>query len=138
MAIHYLSEPDECGKRLIRCDCGFERLTNYPIERVRHMCPLKGPGYHLKLILKDAGATPDRRCHCMERAQSMDAWGPEGCVQNREVIIKWMKEAAFSRWFAEQARIGWALAKEPWFNSLDPFGSIVDEAIRRAQAQARG
>lgn len=67
----------------------------------------------------------------------MDDWGVDGCRQHRDVIIKWMKEAAFSRWFNEQVRIGWALAHEQWFNPLDPFGSIVDEAIRRA-AEASG
>lgn len=66
----------------------------------------------------------------------MNDWGVDGCRQHRDVIIKWMKEATFSRWFNEQARIGWALIQEPWFNPLDPFGSIVDEAIRRAATQA--
>jgi len=64
----------------------------------------------------------------------MDDWGVDGCLENREIIVKWMKEAAFSRWFHQQVAIGWSLAGEPWFRPLDPFGSIVDEAIRRAAA----
>lgn len=65
----------------------------------------------------------------------MDSWGVAVCREHREVIVKWMKEAAFSRWFNEQVRIGWSIAQQPWFNPLDPVGCIVDEAIRRAEAE---
>lgn len=137
MPLQYKSDPDSEGRRLVVCSgCGYKRLTALPREQVHHMCPAspdgKGAGWHLKQILSEAGAKPDSRCPCLDRAETMDDWGVDGCRENREVIIKWMKEAAFSRWFKEQVRIGWSLAHQPWFNPLDPFGSIVDEAIRRA------
>lgn len=36
-----------------------------------------------------------------------------------------MKEAAFKTWFTQQVTLGWSLSKEPWFQPLDPFGTIV-------------
>lgn len=136
--LQYHSEADEQGRRWIHCSqCSYRKFTHFPKERVHHLCDghsSPGPGWHLRQILKEAGAMSDHKCRCKERALAMDDWGVDGCLENREIIIKWMKEAAFSRWFHQQVAIGWSLAGKPWFRPLDPFGSIVDEAIRRAAA----
>jgi len=62
----------------------------------------------------------------------MDAWGPAGCVGNRELIISWLHEAYETASLEETIRAGWRGAWK--LNPLDPFGSLLDEAMRRANA----
>lgn len=102
--------------------------------------PGKGPGTELKKILESLGITPDPTCDCRRRANDMDIMGVEGCRDNREMIIGWLREG--------QDRWGWkdkfpAIGKAIWsglafkLNPLDPFPGLVDEAIRRAETNAR-
>lgn len=34
------------GKRIVRCSCGWKRLTHWPLAQIHHMCRL-GPCAHL-------------------------------------------------------------------------------------------
>lgn len=87
----------------------------------------------------------------------MDANGIEWCKSNRATIVGWLQEAEqnFARDTARVGRgdgkeptpeevakakngkrwqVGWAAAKRLfWISPVDPFGSFVDEAIRRAE-----
>jgi hypothetical protein len=68
----------------------------------------------------------------------MDAWGVAGCLTNRDQIIQWMRDGQ-SRWgwrdklaaAAKAVQIGLAFKLNP----LDPFPSLIDEAIRRADKE---
>jgi hypothetical protein len=62
----------------------------------------------------------------------MDTWGADGCREHRGEIVDWMQTAAESKGWAAKMAAGWKMLGESWFNPLDPFGSLVDEAIRRA------
>jgi len=63
----------------------------------------------------------------------MDAWEPAGCMGNRELIISWLQEAYETASWLETIRAGWRCA---WtLNPLDPFGSLFDEALRRANSK---
>lgn len=90
----------------------------------------------------------------------MDREGIAWCKENRDLIVSWLIEAegTFARTAAAEARrdgkeptaaqiqkaksaqrwrTGWAAAtKMIWIKPWDPFGSLVDEAIRRAEENA--
>lgn len=128
---------------------------------IRQSCKKpSGPGTELKARLTDLGI-PAGWCEgCNGRAVTMDRNGIEWCRQNRDLIVSWLIEAEgnFARAAAAEARAdgkeptaaqvqraksaqrwktGWAAAaKMIWINPLDPFGSLVDEAIRRAEENA--
>ncbi len=102
----------------------------------------KGPGTELKAILADLGVEPSPSCDCNAKARKMDDWGVAGCKQNRDQIVEWMREGQ-TRWgwkekltaAANAVKIGLAFKLNP----LDPFPSLVDEAISRAEEkQAQG
>lgn len=94
---------------------------------------MPGPGTELAKILKSLGF---KSCWtCADFAKRMNVWGVDGCRQRRPEIVTRLKEKArevgWSKWCA-----AFRLLKEPWFRVLDPFGSIIDEAIRRTEEQA--
>lgn len=95
-----------------------------------------GPGSELKKMLASLGVNPGPSCDCNAKAKQMDAWGVEGCKQNRETIIGWMRDGQ-GRWgwrdkvHAAAAAVTSGLAFK--LNPLDPFPGIIDEAIKRAE-----
>jgi hypothetical protein len=107
-----------------------------PEEPIYAWPPGHGPGTELKKILESLGIQSSPTCDCRSKASQMDLWGVEGCRENRETIIEWMR--------AGQGRWGWkdklaASAKAVTsglafkLNPLDLFPSLIDEAIRRAE-----
>ena len=89
-------------------------------------------------MLATLGINPAPACDCKGKANQMDAWGVEGCRERRDVIVDWMREG--------QGRWGWkdklAAATKAVTSGLalkldllDPFPSLIDEAIRRAEAR---
>lgn len=118
-----------------------------------------GAGFEMKKLLSELGI-PQGWCEgCKLRAKTMDDNGIEWCRANRATIVKWLQKAErdFARDAAALARgdgkeptdqqiakaqnaqrwkVGWEAAKRILFiNPLDPFGSLIDEAIRRAEAK---
>jgi hypothetical protein len=72
---------------------------------------------------------------CDGRASRMDAWGPGGCRANRDVIIGWLKESAGDVGLVTKALTAVrALGLGIVINPADPYGSLVDAAIERAEA----
>ena len=108
-----------------------------PAQTIHAWPPGYGPGTELKAILASLGIQPSPTCDCRARANQMDLWGVEGCKANREQIIKWMRDGQ-QRWgwkdklSATAAAVKTGLAFK--LNPLDPFPSLIDEAIRRAEA----
>lgn len=94
-----------------------------------------GPGTEMKALLTELSLTPVSGCDCNARAAQMNQWGTIGCRENRDEIIGWLKD--------QQQKASWSLTVTAackalgctWFSILDPIGSIVDEAIRRAEAK---
>lgn len=99
MEMVYLSEPDDSGRRLVRCNsCGFRLLTEWPLERVRHMCSTghtNGPGWHMEKLLKELKINPkaDGTCKCFARATEMDHLGVAGCLREFDRLHGWLLEA---------------------------------------------
>jgi glycosyltransferase involved in cell wall biosynthesis len=95
-----------------------------------------GPGTELKAILKTMGIVPEKNCDCNRKAIQMDAWGVEGCKENRETIVKWIRDGAPQWKWSEKIAAGIKAAKTGLIlNPLDPFPGLVDEAIRREVAR---
>ncbi len=74
---------------------------------------------------------------CQKMAAKMYARGTEGCQKHRAEIIEHLrtsyKETSTAEvWAAVANSVTTGLAFK--LNPLDPFGSLVDEAIRRAEA----
>jgi hypothetical protein len=92
----------------------------------------------LKAILSSLGIQPGPACDCHGRALQMDEWGIDGCRARREEIVRWLREGQ-TRWgwqdqFAAAVKaVTTGLAFQ--LNPLDPFPTLVDEAIRRADAK---
>lgn len=98
-----------------------------------------GPGTELMALLHGLGIEPPPDCPCHEHAEQMDRWGVDRCRANRETIIGWLNEA--------RAEWGWGAFILPGVRTLvsglafqlsirDPVGSLVDEAIERAERKA--
>jgi hypothetical protein len=95
-----------------------------------------GPGSQLWRLLERLGVQHSPDCGCLSRAKQMNAWGVAGCRAARAEIVGWME--------AGKDRYGWAtIAKAAGLavvtglafrlSVTDPFGSLVDEAIRLAE-----
>lgn len=135
-----------------------ELATIQPVEQ-RPCCKAGGPGTEMKRLLKEL-SIPAGWCEgCEKRAQSMDTNGVQWCKANRATIVGWLVEAEqkFAADAAKAARgdgqeptakqiakaqtaqrwrTGWEAAKQLfWISPVDPHGSFVDEAIRRAEAK---
>ncbi len=112
------------------------RVADHPPEPIRLWPVGYGPGTELKSLLASIGVNPAPACDCNGKALLMDQWGVEICRQRKEMIVGWMRDG--------QARWGWkdklsaaakAVANGLVFklNPLDPFPSLIEEAIRRAE-----
>jgi len=96
-----------------------------------------GSGEHLRRLLHELDITSREGCGCKERISQMDGWG-RACAGHRAEIASWLQEAAAERGWLEKIRTGVKLLAQPWFNPVYPYGSIVDEAIRRSEESLRG
>ena len=92
----------------------------------------QGPGTSAHNIFSELGIKPEAGCRCGERIRQMNAWGVQGCIANRETVISWWREAYHESTILERAKAGWHALSKSWFSLSDPFGSIFDEAMRRA------
>lgn len=95
-----------------------------------------GPGTETKAMLLSIGIREKPACGCEDYAQQMDEWGVAGCREHFDEIVQ--------RFRSLQAEYGWgdklkaaSLAAMTGLafrlNWLDPFPSLVEEAIRRAE-----
>lgn len=98
-----------------------------------------GPGTELKSLLELLGAKKTAGCGCDEMIGRMNAWGPSGCREHRAEIVEHLGTAYSDLSMGELATAtagaitsGLALRLNP----LDVCGSLVDEAIRRAELQS--
>jgi hypothetical protein len=94
-----------------------------------------GPGSQLWHLFADLGVAHRTDCACLGRAEQMNRWGVAGCRLARAEIVQWMQDGS--------TQYGWGTvvtaAAKAVFSGLafrlslaDPYGSLVDEAIRLA------
>jgi hypothetical protein len=119
---------------------GMTALGCQPADRPPHTVhawpPGYGPGTELKKMLASMNINPSPSCDCNAKAALMDKNGVIWCRENRDMIVGWLKDGAPRwRWTDQITNALRAVASGLAFhlNPLDPFGSLVDEAIRRAE-----
>ncbi len=102
-------------------------------------CDLAGVGDFLAQIIHSVGGKPATGCQCRELRGKMNQWGAAGCREHRAEIVEHLRKAykgtsAVELLTAAAKAVTSGLAFK--LNPLDPFGSLVDEAIRRAEASS--
>lgn len=103
-------------------------------ERAQAM-PLGGPGTELKAMLAELGIHDWHDCGCSDMAAQMDLWGVAGCEENRPGIVLHLQTKARERGWGDLLAAGWRSVTSGILLRLslsDLYGSLVDEAIRRA------
>lgn len=110
-----------------------------PARRLRsRSAPVAGPGTELRKLLKALGVSDNGCAGCGGTASQMNVWGVDGCRARRDEIAGRLREQAGKRGWrvlltAAFAAVASGLALR--LNPIDPFPGLVDEAIRRAEAQ---
>lgn len=84
-----------------------------------------GPGTELGRLIPDWLAKQSGGCKCSDHAAQMDAWGIDGCIENREIIIKWL--------LAEKSLLPFALQIIPAAALRAGAGVMLDCAIHNAK-----
>ena len=114
--------------------------TKPPVATATFPPDPNGPGQQLKQVILELGPTINGSggCKCESYALQMDAWGVSGCRERRdEIIARLQDQAGKASWLTWLSAVATgAFAPPAWFIRLDPFGSMVDEAVRRAEAAA--
>lgn len=114
--------------------CRYADMPLIDLQALRQPAT-SGPGTELKGLLSELGLTTTSGCGCDDKARQMDAWGIDGCRERRAEIIAWLRDAKSqvgSSWDIIAA-VGRAVVRMLPISPLDPYGSLVDEAIRRAE-----
>jgi hypothetical protein len=94
----------------------------------------RGPGGQLKALLAELGLEPSSGCQCVARAQQMNAWGIDGCLDNRETIMGWLAEEAEKASWGGLLYGGVKAVLGKGINPFNPYNSLLAEALRRAAA----
>lgn len=96
--------------------------------------PEEGPGTELKNLLKSIGIEASPSCACNKRMNDMNVWGVEVCKEKRQEIVGWLQEERDKRgWGAVLSAAVLGVSQGLWLNPFDLLGSLVDEAIKRAE-----
>ena len=96
----------------------------------------KGVGDHQKDAIAELGIHPKHGCGCDSLASEMNRLGPDGCRRDRARLVEKLKLNAQQYSWGDVARAAVNAVKTglAWkINPLDPYGSLLDEAIRRAE-----
>lgn len=99
-----------------------------------------GPGTEITAMFKALGAEPKPGCLCAVRADQMDRLGIDGCREHRAEVLGWLREAYDVTGWAERfkaARLALTTGLAFKIDWRDPLSSLLDEAIRRAEAAER-
>lgn len=126
---------------------GLICLTKDPKEYPDPPVPLRpgipgyGPGTELKRLIASLGINPSPSCDCNAKARQMDAWGVEGCKKNRDQIVQGIRDNSPRwGWMDKVKAAALAVTKGIAFklDITDPYGSLVDLAIRIAEEKEQG
>jgi hypothetical protein len=97
----------------------------------------QGPGTELHNLLAELGFNEPAGCSCQATIAWMNELGREGCRREIDMIVEKLKAAQSLVSWADLAKGSWQALKK--FRSLNlsllhPVRSLVEEAIRRAEA----
>lgn len=102
---------------------------------------VKGVGDHLKELNAELKIRMKQGCNCPALLAEMNALGVDGCRQNRTRLVKSLAENAAKYTWGETftAAVNSLKTGLAWqIDLLDPYGSLLDEAIRRADSTHEG
>jgi hypothetical protein len=112
-------------------------------DRLRTISAGTGVGSQIWRLLSEIGVHHQPDCPCLGWAEKLNAWGVAGCRLARAEIVQhlrderqrygWARSIVAAAHAAVHAAADIAAGRRPWLNPLDPYGSLVDEAIRLAQ-----
>ncbi len=113
-------------------------------ERLRAIEAGHGVGSQIWRLLAEIGVHHQPDCPCLGWAEKLNAWGVAGCRLARAEIVQhlrderqrygWARSIVAAAHAAVHAAADIAAGRRPWLDLLDPYGSLVDEAIRCAEA----
>jgi len=75
--------------------CG--RVSLSKSKKIVRICRARGPGWHLKQLIRNIGFSADSGCECSDHAKRMDEWGADECEVRFEEICGWLQEEARKR-----------------------------------------
>jgi hypothetical protein len=127
----------------LHCRCGHV-ITSGPdaLFSENRGCGISGPGTELKAMLDAIGVQEKADCSCKLVRRKMDEWGVAGCQDPANlawIVAQMQANAAKYSWF-EKVQVAMSAAASPLALVIDPldiYGSLVREAIRRADAKTR-
>lgn len=105
-------------------------------ERLEAIEQGHGVGSTLWRLLASLGIQHTTTCSCLTLAEEMNRLGPDGCRRERSRLVASMRRnARVYGWGAVTVAATRAVASGlAWrLNPLDPYGSLLDEAIRRVE-----
>lgn len=129
----------DAAKAILRTHGHFVGARADQAKRLAAVMTGAGVGSQLWRLLESVGIQHAADCDCLAWAERMNAWGPAGCRQQRVAIAAHMRDSARSYGWGDLAQ---AAAKAVTtglvlrLNPLDIYGSLLDEAIRLAEAAA--
>lgn len=106
-------------------------------SRLRSVLDGQGVGSQLWRLLEALGIQHTESCPCLEWAERLNLWGIEGCRLARREISEHLRRSAREYGWAQLANAARLALATPlaWRLDLtDLYGSVLDEAIRRAEA----
>lgn len=59
-----------------------------------HSVETSGPGTELKKLISWFFVPDDSSCKCNDRIAKMNKWGPDGCEERMDTIVRWLKHSA--------------------------------------------
>ena len=77
----------------------------------------RGPGTELHKLLAFFGVYMRAGCSCRGRMVQMNKWGCNGCEQNIQTIVEWMKEEAAARGLPYPSAVGRMLVRRAIHNA---------------------
>ncbi len=96
-----------------------------------------GPGTELEILIKILGIAPKQAAGCQSCAalrDQMNIWGASVCKEHRDKLAAELKNRSKEYSFTEKCRAALnSFGLDFVVNPLDPFGSMVDAAIRKAE-----
>jgi hypothetical protein len=131
VAVRELTDP---WKRVYQEDkqYGLTLLSRDPAERTID----RGPGWELHRIFDQLGVKMQEGCACRARIKQMNAWGAVGCREHFAEIVEALKadQHKYSWGTQFKAALGTIKSGLIFRNPLDPLAGLVQEAIRRTEA----
>lgn len=123
----------ELAQPLIKEHKKYLGINEDPLEKIRKG---NGVGSQCWKLLESLGIEHKVNCPCIRMAIVMNQWGPEGCRENKEVIVEHFQKYYKNYGWAECIKAATKSVTTGLvfkLNPLDPFGSIVEESIKRAE-----